>query len=286
MISEIRIRELKKVFRIAVGQAVVVFVVLLLPTLIALSALAHFTLSGNHLTMSVAFTSLTLFTMLRVPLANLSGLLVRLITGSVANKRITTFLQSEEYEQVPRQAPIGQSDFVVGIRNCTMRWSRDAPQASLINIDLRVKSGEFVCIVGPVGSGKSSIFSCLLGDMERVEQGFTVGCDPLSLKDHVWISGTVAYTSQHAWILNDTVRNNIVFGKEFDQERYNQVLRACCLEHDLALLPAGENLLLLKRRKRINMFLSLSFLPKKKLSLKCSILVCMTFWGSIFLLIY
>lgn len=278
--------ELDNIFSIASGQAIINFVIILVPVIAAFASFSHYTLSGNTLKASTAFMCLSYYAILRTPLLFLGIAITRITLGYVATQRVTRLLDLDECEQVPRQAPIGQSDFVVGIKNCTMRWSRDAPQASLINIDLRVKSGEFVCIVGPVGSGKSSIFSCLLGDMERVEQGFTVGCDPLSLKDHVWISGTVAYTSQRPWILNDTVRNNIVFGKEFDQERYNQVLRACCLEHDLALLPAGENLLLLKRRKRINMFLSLSFLPKKKLSLKCSILVCMTFWGSIFLLIY
>uniref|UniRef100_A0A3P9PC47 ATP-binding cassette sub-family C member 5 n=1 Tax=Poecilia reticulata TaxID=8081 RepID=A0A3P9PC47_POERE len=98
---------------------------------------------------------------------------------------------------------------------------------TLHRINLRVKTGSLVGICGSVGSGKSSLLSALLGQMTLVE-------------GRVAASGGFAYVSQHAWILNESLKENILFGNEFDSVRYNAVLEACCLLPDLAELPYGD----------------------------------------------
>ncbi|XP_012709178.2 multidrug resistance-associated protein 5 [Fundulus heteroclitus] len=98
---------------------------------------------------------------------------------------------------------------------------------TLHRINLRIKRGALVGICGSVGSGKSSLLSALLGQMTLVE-GRVAAC------------GGFAYVSQHAWILNDSLKENILFGNEFDSERYSAVLEACCLLPDLAELPYGD----------------------------------------------
>ncbi|XP_034546003.1 multidrug resistance-associated protein 5 [Notolabrus celidotus] len=98
---------------------------------------------------------------------------------------------------------------------------------TLHRIDLRVKTGSLVGICGGVGSGKSSLLSALLGQMTLLE-------------GNVAASGGFAYVSQQAWILNHSLKENIVFGNEFDRDRYNAVLEACCLLPDLAELPYGD----------------------------------------------
>nr|XP_020450128.1 multidrug resistance-associated protein 5-like isoform X2 [Monopterus albus] len=98
---------------------------------------------------------------------------------------------------------------------------------TLHRIDLRIKKGSLVGICGGVGSGKSSLLSALLGQMTL-------------LGGNVAASGGFAYVSQQAWILNDSLKENILFGKEYDQEKYNTVLEACCLLPDLAELPYGD----------------------------------------------
>ena len=72
-----------------------------------------------------------------------------------------------------------------------------------------------------VGSGKTSVLSALLGEMNKVQ-------------GHVLVSGDVAYVPQTAWIMNATLRENILFGRDFDQKLYDQVLEACALRHDLS----------------------------------------------------
>uniref|UniRef100_A0A8C2W3C2 ATP binding cassette subfamily C member 5 n=1 Tax=Chinchilla lanigera TaxID=34839 RepID=A0A8C2W3C2_CHILA len=100
-------------------------------------------------------------------------------------------------------------------------------QRTLYNIDLEVQEGKLVGICGSVGSGKTSLISAILGQMTLLEGSIA-------------ISGTFAYVAQQAWILNATLRDNILFGKEFDEERYNSVLNSCCLRPDLAILPNSD----------------------------------------------
>ncbi|XP_054569765.1 LOW QUALITY PROTEIN: ATP-binding cassette sub-family C member 5-like [Eptesicus fuscus] len=100
-------------------------------------------------------------------------------------------------------------------------------QRTLYSIDLEIEEGKLVGICGSVGSGKTSLISAILGQMTLVEGSIAVG-------------GTLAYVAQQAWILNATLRDNILFGKEFDEERYNSVLNSCCLQPDLAILPNSD----------------------------------------------
>uniref|UniRef100_A0A8C7IVT7 ATP-binding cassette sub-family C member 5 n=1 Tax=Oncorhynchus kisutch TaxID=8019 RepID=A0A8C7IVT7_ONCKI len=87
--------------------------------------------------------------------------------------------------------------------------------------------GALVGICGAVGSGKSSLLSALLGQMTLLE-------------GNVAASGGFAYVAQQAWILNDSLRENILFGKEYDEDKYNAVVSACCLIPDLTELPYGD----------------------------------------------
>eukprot|EP00303_Exanthemachrysis_gayraliae_P000900 CAMPEP_0205999878 /NCGR_PEP_ID=MMETSP1464-20131121/1128_1 /ASSEMBLY_ACC=CAM_ASM_001124 /TAXON_ID=119497 /ORGANISM="Exanthemachrysis gayraliae, Strain RCC1523" /LENGTH=94 /DNA_ID=CAMNT_0053373109 /DNA_START=19 /DNA_END=300 /DNA_ORIENTATION=- len=82
-------------------------------------------------------------------------------------------------------------------------------------------------VVGAVGSGKTSLVSALLGEM-RMEAGT------------VTLNGSVSYVAQQAWILNATVRDNVLFFQPFDEARYRAALRLAALDRDLDSLPAGD----------------------------------------------
>ncbi|XP_035239758.1 multidrug resistance-associated protein 5 isoform X3 [Anguilla anguilla] len=100
-------------------------------------------------------------------------------------------------------------------------------QRTLHCINLTVPQGKLVGICGSVGSGKSSLISAILGQMTLLEGS-------------VKVSGDFAYVAQQAWILNASLRDNILFGKEHEEERYQMVLSACCLRPDLAILPCAD----------------------------------------------
>ncbi|KAJ1730729.1 hypothetical protein LPJ61_002870, partial [Coemansia biformis] len=94
-------------------------------------------------------------------------------------------------------------------------------------IDIEIPHGSLVAVVGPVGSGKSSLASALVGEMDCISGRISRG-------------GTLSYAPQAPWIMNETVRENIVFGLPFNPQKYADVLESCALEADLACLPAGD----------------------------------------------
>eukprot|EP00936_MAST-01D_sp_MAST-1D-sp1_P001678 g1678.t1 len=105
--------------------------------------------------------------------------------------------------------------------------SAKAQPFSLKHLDLRVEPGSLVAIVGSVGSGKTTLLESALGEVHQISGKVTV-------------RGSCALACQTPFVLNQTVRDNIIFGHAFDKQRYNAVLRACALEHDMNELPAGD----------------------------------------------
>lgn len=99
---------------------------------------------------------------------------------------------------------------------------------SMSHVNVTIPKGELVAIVGPVGSGKSSFLQACIGEMRQTNGSVQ------------WGSERVAYCSQSAWIQNATVRNNILFGQPFDEERYWHAIKVSELETDLAILPNGD----------------------------------------------
>ncbi|KAK2846457.1 hypothetical protein Q5P01_009456 [Channa striata] len=100
-------------------------------------------------------------------------------------------------------------------------------QSTLHCINLSIQQGTLVGVCGSVGSGKTSLISAVLGQMTVLEGS-------------VAVRGRLAYVAQQAWILNATLRDNILFGQEYKEDRYQSVLSACCLRPDLALLPNAD----------------------------------------------
>lgn len=97
----------------------------------------------------------------------------------------------------------------------------------LKDINFTVKRGELIVVVGEIGSGKSSLLAAIVGEMRKTEGTVKLG-------------GTVGFCPQTAWIQNATVKDNIIFGAEFNQEKYDRVIRDCALEPDFEMLPHGD----------------------------------------------
>ncbi|XP_055837482.1 multidrug resistance-associated protein 1-like [Episyrphus balteatus] len=196
------------------------------PFLVSLVTFATYVLidEKNVLDPSKAFVSLSLFNLLRFPLAMLPMLITNLVQTQVSVKRINKFLNSEELDPDcvghDRGAPCPML-----IENGTFSWGDENPV--LRDINMEVKKGSLVAVVGTVGTGKSSLISALLGEMDK-------------LKGRVNTIGTIAYVPQQAWMQNATLRDNILFGKPYDRKRYESVIQACALKSDIEMLSAGD----------------------------------------------
>lgn len=102
-----------------------------------------------------------------------------------------------------------------------------APTPNVHDISLEVTRGSLIAVVGRVGSGKSSLLSAILGEMDK-------------LRGYVGVRGQVAYVPQQAWIQNMSLRDNITFGQPYNKVLYDKVIEVCALKPDLDILPHGD----------------------------------------------
>ncbi|TMW67024.1 hypothetical protein Poli38472_012140 [Pythium oligandrum] len=183
---------------------------------------------GNQLTAATVFTSMALFNAIRDPLSNAPRIMSLCIQAKVSLDRMSDFLTIDEYDNtnVSRDGNAHSADVMVEIKDGSFGWTMDTPV--LKNVNIQVKKGDLVVVHGAVGSGKSSLCSALLGEMDK-------------LSGSVFVRGRVAYYSQQTWIQNMTIRDNILFGKAYDEKKYQQVLIACGLLPDLAQFQAGDS---------------------------------------------
>ncbi|XP_071392423.1 ATP-binding cassette sub-family C member 3 isoform X3 [Centroberyx affinis] len=198
------------------------------PFLVALTTFAVYVTvdKNNVLDAGKAFVSLSLFNILRFPLNMLPQVISSIVQASVSLRRIQNFLSHDELDPQSVDRKNTATDYSVTVVNGKFTWAKEDPPA-LHNINVMVPQGSLLAVVGHVGCGKSSLISALLGEMEKLE-------------GEVSIRGSVAYVPQQAWIQNNTLRDNILFGKPYQEQKYRCVLEACALTPDLEVLPGGD----------------------------------------------
>ncbi|XP_036164279.1 multidrug resistance-associated protein 1 [Myotis myotis] len=227
----IRQEELKVLKKSAYLAAVGTFTWVCTPFLVALCTFAVYVTvdETNILNAQKAFVSLALFNILRFPLNILPMVISSIVQASVSLKRLRIFLSHEELDPDSiERLPIkdGGGSHSITVRNATFTWARSDPP-TLNGITFSVPEGSLVAVVGQVGCGKSSLLSALLAEMDKVE-------------GHVAIKGSVAYVPQQAWIQNDSLQENILFGRQLQERYYKSVIEACALLPDLEILPSGD----------------------------------------------
>uniref|UniRef100_A0A673LTC3 Canalicular multispecific organic anion transporter 1-like n=1 Tax=Sinocyclocheilus rhinocerous TaxID=307959 RepID=A0A673LTC3_9TELE len=209
-VQEIREQELKVMRKFAYLSSVSTFIFSCAPAIVSLATFAVFvSVSPNNiLDAEKAFTSISLFNILRFPLAMLPQLISIMVQTAVSKKRLEKFLSGDDLD--------------------TMAIARDdSHMIILFSVSLDIKPGRLVAVVGAVGSGKTSLISALLGELH-------------SLKGRINIKGSVAFVPQQAWIQNATLKDNVLFGSDVNEERYRSVVEGCALGPDLDLLPGRD----------------------------------------------
>ncbi|KAG6916302.1 hypothetical protein DXG01_007459 [Tephrocybe rancida] len=270
-LGTIRAQEIKTVRNFQLARSVLIALVTFIPILASILSFITYGLSGHDLNVAVIFASLQLFNVIRAPLIYFPFVLSSLTDSLVALRRISKFLLAEELaepyliDDEQKAAVSVNADFtwetagkldgdkfglggknrkkgkkekktdpvlpttVDSARASTAEGSKeDEKPFELKDLKFSVPKGSFVAIVGRVGSGKSSVLQAMIGEMRKT-------------KGEVLFGGSAAYVPQTAWIRNATLRDNVLFGQKDDEKRFRDIIRACNLEHDLDMLPHGEN---------------------------------------------
>ncbi|KAJ7642099.1 ABC protein [Roridomyces roridus] len=262
-LATIRMAELKKVVRIQNSQSANFALAFSLPVLAATLGFVTYTKTKAGFDVAVVFSSFALFNLLRQPMMFLPRAL-----SAIADSRSALGRLEKVYHAPIR--PEGEAfdidvDMVdaVEVKGASWEWETvasdveddkggkkkgssksreadlekekekelekevDAKPFSVRNISFSIPRGTLAAVVGRVGSGKSSLLQGLIGEMRCTEGSWKFG-------------GRVAYCPQTAWIQNATLRDNVLFGQPFEEDRYWRVVEDACLLPDLQLLADGD----------------------------------------------
>ena len=279
-IGNIRKQEIRKIQVLLAIRNAINACSMSLPIFASFLSFITYSLSQHVLDPAPIFSSLALFNSLRMPLNLLPLVIGQVVDAWSSLGRIQDFLIAEEqvddfiwdmegknaikashadftWERTVTQDPEKQASPGSNKKQTEKKSVPPAPQAKaednvagqdkatekskaenasdttqvepfkLNDIDLTIGREELVAVIGGVGSGKSSLLAALAGDMRRTTGSITMGA-------------TRAFCPQYPWIQNASVRENIVFGRNYDRKWYDAVVDACALRPDLEMLPNGD----------------------------------------------
>ncbi|KAF9521634.1 hypothetical protein CPB83DRAFT_865377 [Crepidotus variabilis] len=219
-----------------------------IPILTMLATFGSYTLIAKQpLTPSKVFSSMAVIDVVRNLLHRTSWVVGDMMRANVSLKRVEEYLYNtdilEDLSAFMMASTNDGSVDEIEIQDTGFHWSNgkrsgDVPTPSesfmlQVNGRLTFKKNAINLIIGSTGSGKTSLLMALLGEMQNVQ-----------LQSVSWFkfprTGGIAYAAQESWVQNATIRENILFGTPFDEERYRKVLYQCCLDRDFALFTAGD----------------------------------------------
>lgn len=227
ILSDLRRVELQTIQGQATVSATMVCLMQSAPSLLTLASFLVLVWRGHTLDSQLIFTSIMFFTMLNNALVQLSNLLSSMQAMSASFSRIRTYLAAPENNLNSLAQGRGSqtmADAGFSFENVKIGWREDKPLVQIGTMAFQARSLSIV--MGPTGCGKTMVLIALLRFFE-------------SLQDES-PGARVAYCHQSPFLMSGSIRDNILFGRPFNEEAYLKVITACCLDLDLEQLPLGD----------------------------------------------
>lgn len=152
--------------------------------------------------------------------------LTELISARVGIKRIQSYLLMDEVQNRVPNNRSGDKSYV-RVERLTSKWSNDDDTFSLRKISFNITEGELMAITGSTGAGKTSLLLSLIGEVPYRE-------------GNVQLNGSVFYVSQEPWLFTATVKQNIIFGRTYNEQKFKEIVKVCQLSDDLKQFPNAE----------------------------------------------
>ncbi|XP_003928249.2 ATP-binding cassette sub-family C member 4 isoform X1 [Saimiri boliviensis] len=227
LITNLRRKEISKILRSSYLRGMNLASFFSASKIIVFVTFTTYVLLGNVITASHVFVAVTLYGAVRLTVTLFFPSAIERVSEAIVSiRRIQNFLLLDEISQRNCQLPSDGKN-MVHVQDFTAFWDKASETPTLQSLSFTVRPGELLAVVGPVGAGKSSLLSAVLGELAP-SHGL------------VNVRGRIAYVSQQPWVFSGTVRSNILFGKKYEKERYEKVIKACALKKDLQLLEDGD----------------------------------------------
>ncbi|XP_076004916.1 ATP-binding cassette sub-family C member 4-like isoform X3 [Genypterus blacodes] len=229
LVSEVRSKEISKIMMSSYLRGLNMGSFFCASKIILFVTFTLYVLLGNTISASRVFVTVSLYSAVRLTVTLFfPAAIEKLFETRVSVQRIQEFLMLDEVTNSGSVLPKEEKkDVSVEIKDLICYWDKSLDAPSLQNISLSLKSPQLLAVIGPVGAGKSSLLSSILGEL------------PLD-RGVLNVKGQLTYASQQPWVFPGTIRSNILFGKEMNPQKYENVLRACALKRDMELLPDGD----------------------------------------------
>ncbi|XP_045472555.1 ATP-binding cassette sub-family C member 4-like [Harmonia axyridis] len=223
VVKEARAREVKYLRRAAYIRSVLVsFMVFVERTTLAVTVICY-VLMGHQIRADLVFSLAMYFNLLQLTVAIMFPLIISFGAESLVSiRRLQEFLLMEEKDTFMIRET---EDNSIRLKHVDACWV--PPTSTLKGISIKLPPGVLCAVIGPVGSGKSSLLKLLLGEL-------------IPSSGVVEFSGDISYASQEPWLFASNVRNNILFGEEYNRSHYKTVVRVCALEKDFEQFPEGD----------------------------------------------
>uniref|UniRef100_A0A8U7M3P9 Multidrug resistance-associated protein 4 n=1 Tax=Corvus moneduloides TaxID=1196302 RepID=A0A8U7M3P9_CORMO len=177
-----------------------------------------YVLLGNVISARRVFVAVSLYGAVRLTVTLFFPSAVERVSESVISiRRIKNFLMLDEVLHFKPQLHGSNENIILHVQDLTCYWDKSSETPALQQISFTVRRGELLAVIGPVGAGKSSLLSAVLGELPT-DKGL------------INVTGRIAYVSQQPWVFSGTVRSNILFDKEYEKEKYEKVLKVCALK--------------------------------------------------------
>ncbi|XP_042486265.1 ABC transporter C family member 3-like [Macadamia integrifolia] len=234
-ITKLRKFETKWLKKLIYTSAMTAFVYSSAPVFVSMVTFGFCIFMGIPLDSGKILSALATFEILQVPIYNLPDTISMVVQTKVSLHRITLFLCLDNlHPNIVQKLPRDGTKIAVEIVKGNFSWNLHSPNLTLKDLNFQVSHGMRVAVCGFVGSGKSSLLSCILGEVPKISGA-------------IRLHGTKAYVAQSPWIQSGKIVDNILFGKEMDKDRYEMILEACSLNMDLGLFAFGDQTIIGER---------------------------------------
>ncbi|XP_023225489.1 multidrug resistance-associated protein 4-like isoform X2 [Centruroides sculpturatus] len=228
LIEKIRLKEMKTIRMILYVSGISSILSYPITKLFTLLSFVTIILNGGELNAKIVFVTMVYSVYIFISIINLFSIAMSFVSDILVSlKRIQGFLLLHEKENNAAKT-VEEEDNLKEIRmdTVTAAWEKGT-ETTLNGISLNIQPGELLLVVGQVGSGKTSLLMSMLGEI------------PIT-SGEVSLKGKISYASQEAWVFNATVKENILFGEEYHEEKYKKILHITALEKDIRLFPKGD----------------------------------------------